>query len=473
MAIGPDVHPPRSVVEIVEARGVDGQVGRFVLPMRPLEFDMLRERPVRRVVLAQLTSALGDGMVIAVLPFAVRATGGSSAEFAIALAVQAFTMAIWFLPAGVAGDRLDRRLVLIGSDLLRFVARAAFAMLLILGDGSFWQLVLAQVAHGVGTALFQATMDGFLPEVVPGSERRLRRVNALRTIAVALGWAVGPAMGGLVYAFIGPGWAFALDAMTFLGSAALIRGLKAPRGESKPANVTGVVEETREGLLVFGQIPWFWRVALGTAVLNTLAFAPFFVLGPEAAGTVGNWSTILLSLGLGELLGAVVAMNWEPSQPLFSATAIILLWGPFLLLLGIAPLPVVLLGGLLAGVSNSIFDAIWETTKQTHTPENLRARLSSIDLLGSLGFLPLGFLLGGAALNTIGLRPSLEAGAAVVLATTLLVATSHSVRSVSPLFDSGESAGARARARSSSRARAKRTGSRVSRTAAGRARWWD
>ncbi len=375
-------------------------------------------------------------MVLAALPFAVYATGGSDAEFTIALAVQALTMALMFLPAGVIGDRFNRRRVVVASDLLRFAGRGTFAVLLVLGDASFWHLILAQVAQGTGTALFQSTMDGFVPEVIWGGERRLRKTNALRSGALALGLAIGPAIGGIIFATLGAGWAFGVDALTFLGSAALFWGLSTPpTPKAEPASVSAVLREAREGLRAFRQIPWFWRVALQAAVVNTLVFAPFLILGPAATGGIGGWSAVLLALGCGELVGTVGVMEWEPRRPLFAATALIALWAPLLLLLAFAPLAFIVAGAVAAGVSNSIFDALWETTKQSHTPERLRARLGSLDLLGSLGLLPIGYLIGGAALAAIGSGPSLAIGAAILLAATVCVASSPSVQAVTPLAD--------------------------------------
>lgn len=399
-----------------------------------LDLSLLRDRRVQRLTLAQLTSATGDGMVIAALPFAILAAGGSDAQFSIALAVQALAMALLFLPAGVVGDRFNRRKVVVASDLLRFGARGAIAVLLIMGDATFWQLLVAQAAHGAGTALFSATMDGFVPEVVNGSQR-LQKLNSLRIVAVSIGTAIGPAIGGVVYVATGAGWAFALDAVTFLGSALLIWRLPTPYAieASGSASLRGVVRDVAEGWRAFRRIGWYWRIASEFAVLNTLVFAPYFVIGPhvaeESLGGSGAWAAILVALGIGELCGALIVMAWAPERPLLTATKLVAVWVlPLLLLAVLAPVSLLVAGAVVAGMSLAVFSAIWETAKQTHTPSRLRARLGSFDHLGSLGLVPFGYVLGGMVLGTFGAGPALIAGAAILTAATLAVASDPNIR---------------------------------------------
>lgn len=380
-------------------------------------------------------------MVLAILPFAIRAAGGSDRQFSVALAVQALTMAFLFLPSGVIGDRFNRRGVIVASDLMRFGARGAFAALLIVGDATFWQLLLAQAVNGAGTALFNTTMDGFVPEVFD-EEPRFQTINALRILALSLGLTVGPAVGGLIYAAAGAGSAFAMDALTFLVSAALIYRLPTPFAEatSEPTTLRALIDDVKEGWSAFRAIHWYWRVATEFAVINTLVFAPYFVIGPhvaeESLGGASAWAAILVGLGAGELVGVIIVMAWQPKRPLLFATSVVAVWIlPLLLLAALAPVPVLAAGSILAGISFAMFGAIWETVKQTHTPPHLRARLGSFDHLGSLGLVPFGYVLGGVMLSLVGATAALVAGALILAAATFSVITDSSIRGLTPLSD--------------------------------------
>ncbi len=178
---------------------------------------------------------------------------------------------------------------------------------------------------------------------------------------------------------------------------------------------------------------WFWRVASEFAVLNTLVFAPFFVLGPAVAaqslGGPGAWAWILVALGIGELAGGALALAWNPVHPLAAGTAAIAAWTvPLVLMAAVAPVGVVAAGAVLAGGSFAVFEALWETAKQDNAPAALQARLSSFDQLGSLGLVPVGYLLGGLMLGAVGASTALISGAVIVLAGTVSVATDPSVR---------------------------------------------
>jgi MFS family permease len=183
-------------------------------------------------------------------------------------------------------------------------------------------------------------------------------------------------------------------------------------------------------------------VVVEFALVNALALAPFFVLGPavaaESLGGPSAWAGILLALSAGELLGGFVAISWRPRRPLLVATAAMGWWAiPALLLARLAPLELILLTAIFAGASIALFAALWHTALQTHVPAEYRARLSSYDLLGSFGLMPLGYLFGGILLASVGPTAGLLAGACVVVLATAATLAVPSVRQLgnAPLFD--------------------------------------
>jgi MFS family permease len=401
-----------------------------------IDLSVLRDSSVRRLALAHLTSAAGDGIVFAALPFAILAADGTDGQFAVALAVQAFTMVAFVLPSGVIGDRFNRRRVVVTADLLRFGARGAFALLLIAGEATFWQLLLAQAANGAGTALFNTTMDGFVPEVISGG-KRLLKVNAMRVLALSLGITLGPLIGAFVFNGAGIAATFAVDAGTFLVSALLIYRLPTPFREeekkSKTISLRALTKDVAEGWNAFRSIRWYWQEGVGFAVINTLVLAPYFVIGPHVAresfGGSWTWSQILVGLGIGQLIGALAVMPWEPKRPLLAATSIFAAWVfPLVALALSAPVGLLVVTAGIGGMAASMFDSIWETVKQTHTPPHLRARLGSFDHLGGLGPVPLGYLLGAVIIATMGATAGLIAGALVLVSATAWIIGDTSVR---------------------------------------------
>jgi MFS family permease len=398
---------------------------------RAADLSVLREGGLGRLVLAQFASTVGDLMVIAALPFAVFSIGGSIGQVGVALAIQGVVLGGLLLFGGVSGDRLARRSVVVAADLFRFGTQGLVAVLLLTGKLELWQLLVAQAALGAGAAFFMPAMQGLISQAVHPD--RLQKANALRGIAASAGSVAGPAIAVAVLAAWGPGWAFAVDAASFLVSAALLAKVHAP---ALPA-VSGVPRSIRSdlsaGWRAFRRTTWAWAIVAEFAVLNSLVFAPFFVFGPKVSadslGGPGAWAAILAAMGAGELLGGLVAMVWRPDRPLLAATLVVGLWtAPLLLLASLAPVPLIAAGAAAAGAALAVFAALWETILQTRTPASLRSRLSSYDLLGSFALIPLGYMLGALEEELFGAGPGLIAAAAVIAVCTFAVLAVPSVR---------------------------------------------
>jgi MFS family permease len=387
---------------------------------------------VRRFLAAQLASISGDFIVIAALPFAVFALGGSGVQVGIAFGAGAFFEVLALLLGGAVGDRVQRRTVMIAADCLRFASQAVLAILLILGVAEFWQLLVVQIIQGVGAAFFNPAMNGFVPEVV--SERRLQDANALLTAAFAAGTMLGPATAGVLMAVFGVGWAFALDAITFAASALLLASIRLPAATLRESS-NSLLKDIRDGWKEFRKRTWLWVVVAEFGLLNALVFGPFQMLGASIAvdslGGLGAWAVILTALGIGRLGGALVALFWRPQRPLFTAVLLIGFWAvPLTLLATAAPLPAIAVATAVGGAVLSIFTAIWHTTMQSRVPEHQLSRMFSYDWLGSLGLLPIGYLVAVGGQFLISAEVTLIASACVVIAATVIVVPLPAIRGI-------------------------------------------
>jgi MFS family permease len=398
----------------------------------------IRDRQLRNLAFAQLASSVGDFLVLTSLLFAIQWLGGTRGQFGLALAVEAMTFVVMIVVGGLAGDRLCSRSVMVGADLLRFGTQGVLAVLLISGKAQFWELLIAQAALGAGAAFFMPAAQALIPRVAP--PHLVQPANALRGMAMSIGGVVGPAIAAVILAVASPGWAFALDSISFLLSAALLMSIRAPRKTAEAHE--WLVRALISGWTEFRSRTWVWVVVVAFALVNALALAPFFVLGPavaaESLGGPSAWAGILFALSVGELLGGFVAISWQPKRPLLIGIAAMGWWAiPALLLAGLAPLGLILLTAIFAGASIALFAALWHTAMQTHVPAEYRARLSSYDLLGSLGLMPLGYLLGGILLASVGPTAGLLAGACVVVLATAATLAVPSVRQLgnAPLID--------------------------------------
>lgn len=409
-----------------------------------------RHRPARNLIAADFASMIGDYMVLTAMPFAVLAIGGGGAAVGLVLAAQAAALAPFLLLGGVVGDRLPRRSVMVAADVLRFGSQAVIAALLLSGSAAVWQLVLAQLLHGIGTGLFMPSAEAVVRDV----SSDVGSVNAAKQAERGMAGMAGPPLGALAVALAGPGIAMAADGVTFAVSALLLTRLPAvfPGGVALPSppgparNVGGALRrarglgraartDLRDGLVDFWGRGWLRTVVLQFCLVNALTVAPFYVFGPIAAketlGGVDAWAAILGALAGGELVGAVIAFKWRPRRPLVSGIGAFLLWGlPLVALLAGAPLTVLLACAFVAGVVQAAFAVLWTTTMQTYLPQDRLARLSSFDHFGGLVMVPLGFALGGVLEATVGVTAGLWIGIASLVMASLVALTVPSVRAV-------------------------------------------
>jgi transmembrane secretion effector len=147
------------------------------------------------------------------------------------------------------------------------------------------------------------------------------------------------------------------------------------------------------------------------------------VLGPVVAqqslGGAAAWGTVLGAMGLGTLVGALVALRARPRRPLVLASlAYGLFVFPFAFLAAGFPVGVLAVGALLGGVAMMLGNSVWESTLQARVPGESLGRVSAYDWFGSLAFNPVGMAIWGPIAALIGISPALWVATAALLAST-------------------------------------------------------
>src|SRR3954470_5117572 len=366
-------------------------------------------------------------MVNIALAFAVLGLGGSPSNIGIVLACRTLPLVGSLLIGGVVADRMSRQLVMVGADLSRLLSQGAIAVLLLMGDPPIWALAVLSGLTGVATGFFNPASGGLLPAVV--APEHLQQANGLRATAASGGEIVAPALAGVIVASAGAGWAFAIDAATFAGSAAFLAGLRLP--PRLPREPTSFVADLREGWGAFRSRAWVWSIVL-SAGLAGLMWGAFSVLGPVVAerdlGGAAAWGSVMAGLGIGALVGSIVAIRVRPRRPLVVHVAALPLYAapPALLAAG-GPVVALAAGTLLAGVGLMLGDAVWESTLQRKVPIEQLSRVSAYDWFGSLARQPIALIIWGPIAAAIGIESALWVAAALLL---LVVVAPLAVREV-------------------------------------------
>lgn len=382
----------------------------------------LSSRDFRLFVVGRLTSFIGTGMLPVALAFAVLARHGTTSEVGYVLGAETLPLVVFLLIGGAAADRLNRRVVMLGADVMRAVAQGVLAAWILVGHPPLWGFLATQALVGTGNAFFTPAMTGLIPEVAPAGS--LQQANVLNSMAEWSGRLLGPALAGVIVATAGPGWAVGADAFTYVVSAACLVRLRV--GWSGTAATEPFLAQLRTGWRAFRSRTWLWSIVAQFSSYGFFVFAPFFVLGAVVAkrslGGAAGWGTVLALQGLGSVLGSVVMLRVRPRRPLLVAELAMFGFAlPLVALAAGAPFAVVASSAFVSGASIGVFGPLWDTTMQSQLPAEVLSRASAYDWFGSMVFLPLGYALAGTLAQWLGIDGALYLGAVWLVASTAVV----------------------------------------------------
>lgn len=414
---------------------------------------MLRVPGFRNFFAAQALSAIGDSLVPLALAFAVLGLTSSPTTLGLVLLAGRLPMIVFLLIGGSVGDRLPRRSVMIASDVARFIIQGAAAALLLTDRATPLLLGLLAAGASVGAAFFQPAAAGLLPNLVPKTS--IQQANA--TLGAARSGAQIGAIGlsGVLVTTIGVGWAFLIDALTFLLGALFLTAIRPnptdPTNPTDPApgQVAGdgsidaanraarpnLAATVTAGWREVASRRWLWLSILNIALMNLLVIAPFLVLGPFIAdrdlGGAGAWATLGVSAAIGGLAGNAAASRWKPKHPLLTVYMATVLIVPLLVLLTI-PASLLLLAPAagLGLAQNAFFNVIHATAIQTRIPSEALSSVTSISMLGTLVAVPVGLAAAGPVADLTSTSTVLMVAALWVIGSAAVMTALPSTRSI-------------------------------------------
>lgn len=369
----------------------------------------------RRLFASRLISNIGNGVAPIAIAFGVLALpDGSPTGLSIVLTAQAIP-AVLFLPiGGVIADRVGRPRMIGACDAILAVVVGAIGFLFITGLATVPLLACLSVLVGVLNGLWYPAYPGLATDVVP--DAHLQSANAYMSVAGNGGFVVGTAIGGILVAAIGSGWAILIDGVSFLVAGLLVLSL---RRFSRPhQSGESPVRDLVDGWRVFISYRWIVAVVVAFSFIVMVMRGAEEVLGPVLAndryGGPAGWSAVLGALSVGLLLGAVAASRLRVSRPVLLGVAVCFALPAWLLTLAFAaPLPVVMIFAFIWGVAIEILQVFWVTALQRNVPPESLSRVSSYDAFGSLIFGPIGLALAGPMLAFIPISHALLICAAV------------------------------------------------------------
>ncbi len=351
---------------------------------------------------ARAVSLVGDAMMPVAAALAVGPLYGiSGVGFVLGTWTGTFVLLVLF--GGVFADRVGARRMMVGADLVRVVTQGVLAAAFFAGTPPFWLLVAMAALAGAAVAMFQPGVNGMVPLVA----REPQRANATLKVADALAQLLGPALAGLLIVLTGAGTVYAIDAGTFVLSALCLGLIRLAPAGTPPGTLADAAQrrslrrDLRQGWQEFRSRTWMWAVILIWVAYGVLLFGPLVPLssaligarlGPNAYGLAVSF------LGVGTILGGLLALRLRPARPLAAGAIAMALFTalPLCVALG-AGLPVLLAGHVLGGGAWAFWSVMWATSVQTHTPPTVLNRVTAYELAGSVSGIALGQILAGPA----------------------------------------------------------------------------
>lgn len=267
----------------------------------------LRRPMFRALYIAQFASNCGTFMQLVGAQWLMGDLGGTALQVSLIQTATSLPVFLLVLPSGALGDILDRRRLLIVSQLWMMLAAAALTVLTFTDAMTPGLLLALTFAIGSGTALTIPSFQAVMPELV--GRREIPQGAALNGVNFNVARAVGPALGGVVIAAAGPEWVFAVNAVSFLGTMSV---LALWRREPPPRSfgVEHVWTAVAAGARFVRSAPALKVVLVRAAVFMPFAGAMWALLPVLARDELelgsDGYGLLLGSVGVGAIAGAFV-----------------------------------------------------------------------------------------------------------------------------------------------------------------------
>jgi MFS family permease len=355
-----------------------------------LDTTPLKEsRDFRMLFVAGSVFYFGAMVSYVAIPYQLyTATGSNFAVGALGI-VELVPLLVFGLYGGALADHVDRRKMLIVTAVAQVVLTAVLAVNAFAEDPQIWLIYVVGALAAAASALQRPSKEALEPRTV--RHEQIAAASALSSFGMQVGLLAGPAVGGLLVAYVGIGWCFVLDVFGLLVATGLFLAMRPypHRGQTTPPSLRGIGEGIRYAVRR--------RDLLGTYLVDIAAMlmAMPVVLFPALVEDIFERPELLGLLYSAETVGAMLATatsGWT-GRVHHHGRAIVLAalgYGAAIALMGLAPNVWVAALCLVAAGCTDMISGVFRSTVWNQTiPDHMRGRLAGIEMLSySVG--PLG-----------------------------------------------------------------------------------
>ncbi len=397
------------------------------LPART--FRSFRYRNFRWLWFGAFTSTTGYFVANVAESWYIYEQTGSESLLGLTAFLNGLPILLFSVLGGVLADRMDRRYLLICSQILQMTASFALAALFFADSVEVWHILAAAFLAGLGQAFGGPAYQALIPSLVP--KKHLSNAIALISIQFNLAGTVGKPIGGAVFKFLGPAMCFLVNGLSFLAVIGSLLTLRIPF--TPKAGHKNILRSLLEGFRSI-HASLALRSLMALAVVSAFCGVPINLLLPVFASDVysldaGGFGLMGSVLAVGAVLGAlfVASLGDAPRKGNKALT--------MQALLGLATIGFALASTLWLGMPLLFFSGgailgvftLVSSLVQLNLSEELRGRIMSVYNTAFRGVMPLSNLSCGLAADKIGARSVLGINGAILVAVSVLYMLSGNV----------------------------------------------
>jgi MFS family permease len=400
---------------------------------------MKKKSPVVLLQISNFASGLGNSIVMITIPWLILERTGSPAFAGLVAAISALPGVLVSPIGGWMVDRIGRRAVSIGADLLSSVSVAAFPIVAATFGLSDLSILLMAVLGAAFDPAGYTARKTLLADVAKASDAELDHLNGIHDGIMGIAWIFGPAVGAGLIASVGAVNSFWFSAALFLIAALVISFLRVGDSGKDSRELAQVTDEETDMSLRIGAKTLWDDKLLRTLSVALLIIAAVY-LPTEAVVLPTYFENVDNPSGLGFVISALAAgsamgsfgYGWISARVKRKTLIRVILIGSAVSIIPMAflpPLPVLMLAGFLLGLSWGPYNPLISTLVQQRVPAHLQGRVFGVQTAVFYAAPPLGMVLAGFSVESFGIRATYVVLAGVLSLTSILVLLTKSLRS--------------------------------------------
>lgn len=368
-------------------------------------FAALQYPNYRLWFIGQIVSLVGTWMQATAQGYLIYSITHSDAFLGYVTFANGLPTLLFTLFGGVIADRIPRRRLLVITQASMMVLAIILAALTFTNLVQPWHIIVLAFLLGTANAFDAPARQSFVTEMV--ERKDLTNAIALNSTMFNIGVVIGPAFAGMVYAWVGPGWCFTINAISFIAVIAALllmnlSGILTSNRHSSP------MTELKEGLVYAWKEPTIHSLLVNLGLVGFFGFGLLALLPAWAVdvlkGDVTTNGLLLSARGIGSLIGALMIAAIGSKGTRGKVWMLGYAVSPVFLLIfsAIRWIPASLLALLMAGWGLMAMINTTNALIQSHVPDLLRGRVMGVYALVFMGGSPVGSLVAGWLADALG-----------------------------------------------------------------------